>query len=181
MSENRPALKDTAMARAHELVSIACSHAPVLRRILLDTDAPGYVPARWYRMRGRVQDFPDRPSFPGNKASGLVPSTYRMAAVMEIDREKLDSLRDRMGGVHAVSYDIGTAAMVGVNEDGGNFSVSPDDENFYQVAMRVGRGALRAAPGLWVHEQRRFSVPNTAIIAQSLIPLGELHPKTTLF
>lgn len=122
-----------------------------------------YTPVRWRHARMAVVADGDWAEFEAAPESGKTPRNYRMAAILNVDSQKLDRAQEYYGGTHAVAYALGTAIMVGVMPENKSFSTESEPDEAYAVAMRIGRGVLRATAGLWLSEG--------AII----VPAGSVH------
>jgi hypothetical protein len=180
MSELRPELKDRTVARLLSIGSAIGSYIPVVGEKVTQTDVPNKVPARWYPLRERADSIAEWVEFPGTDASGKTPRNYREAALININKAKLDNLRENFGGVHAVAYKLGTAAMVAIMQTRGRFEEDPEDSNYYQVAMGIGQGPLIATAGLWWREQQSLYVPENSLVDMGRRPVEELPPSVTL-
>ena len=171
---NRPDFQDIVVARALTVGSAVGAYVPALRCAITGQQSPNHVDARWMVASERADSIEDWVEFPAYSQSGRTPRSYRRAAVLELNKAIFDTVREQIGGVHAVAYGLGSAAMVGVMETRSTFEPNPDDPENYQVAMGIGRGVLRATAGLWLGDRRDFVVPHDAIAAGMVYEIPDL-------
>jgi hypothetical protein len=112
----------------------------------------------------------DWAEFKGDPGAGSIPSRYRKAAVLTLDKTVQDERQKMRGGQHAVAFALGTAVMVGALPEGQTFGQDPEDDERYMVSLRIGRDALRATAGLW-SSGCLLEVPKGTLVDKSELPV----------
>jgi hypothetical protein len=142
-------------ATAYSAGSALMSLLPDKANIVGKDDSPAYTAVRWRHVGVAADSIAcDWITYDGIKGSGRTPSKYQMAAITKFDRQEMDSLL-ASGGIPAMAYRLGTAAMSGSSKTHNILGLEHDDDEYYQNAMRVGGGQLIVLPGKHIIEKRR--------------------------
>ncbi len=178
MSEHNLNRKNLAVARLFSFGSYLPGSG-----LVNGSSAPNHVPTRWHVARETVDDIDGWTRIPGDLKSGPIPRLYKMAGVLSMDAESLDELNEHVEAVQrearqAVAYKLGDAVMVGVMPEGQQFRRQRDR---YEVAMRIGPGALEATAGLWVQGDQALLVPDSGINVEQRLHVTEVPRDIPLF
>lgn len=112
--------------------------------------------------------------FEGNATAGRTPQKYPEAGVLNIHKADLDVWHEMYGGKQAVAYALGkTAVMVGTGQDPEMFGIDPENPGSYAVAMRIGKGTLKATAGLYT-DGGFFLTTLDLVSAGQRLPLNNL-------
>jgi hypothetical protein len=162
MSERIKVL-DRFYAESQEAGSGIVQLASPLRKWFSPTQAPSSTLTRWRHARVPASDFKDWLEFPA--ASGNLPSSYSKAAILKVERKYVDVLTDLPDVQQAVAYRLGeTAVMLGYSKNSEQiFGIDPEDDNYYAVAMGIGKAGLRALPGVLLEKRTFISFPEHTV------------------
>ncbi|MGB4759055.1 MAG: hypothetical protein WBP26_03275 [Candidatus Saccharimonadales bacterium] len=127
---------------------------PVLGDKIGRSDHPGFAPLRWRFMRGTpASRYEPWIICGGNDDAGYTPANYPEVAILRFHRRGMDSQVRAYRGRQAVAYVLGTSAVMAGTSESAVFGVDPEDENLYTAGMRIGKGVLKALPGIVVSER----------------------------
>jgi hypothetical protein len=159
-------IKDTLMARGLARGSaIACKY-PVVSRALGTTHSLTGKPVRWQYVPTAKADPNSRYwfSFAGNEAAGSTPAGYTETAVFSFAKSMIAEQIAEYQGQEAVAYLVGkTAVMCGTLDEGELYGTDPDDISRAMIGMGIGKGVLRAMPGLLLHGNSFVGFPTVAV------------------
>lgn len=154
--------------------------------------SPAYVQLRWHKLPDVDPDSIDwAETVPGDPKAGRLPRNWRNAVVLGISRKVLAGLsaHDPENDTYAkdvVAYESDGIVRVGVNPDSDHlFGGAPywyNGEDILTVAMRLGRGPLKAAMGQY-SLAKGLMIPEGTIVVQPSIPNAEIankYPHTQL-
>jgi len=113
---------------------------------------------------------------PGDRNAGRVPRFWHMATVVAFPTEDLEELRTenfKSPQKRAVAYVAENTVHVGTQPNEGYlFERYTKDE--LAIAMRLGKGPLAAAVGLWLPEERTFESVGQLRVVEAAIPVSAL-------
>jgi hypothetical protein len=172
--------KDALVARTLSAGSMIASVLPKRANLVVKADnVPSYTTTRWRHWGSSADSFGEWAHFNGIGMAGLTPRNYGAAAIVLVDREKMDQFVDHHDPEmqQAVAYRLGSAVMFGVSPEHNELLglETPDAED-YSVAMRIGRGPLDAGVGLWSpnHHHRLFLPLEEGVHSGTTMPIAEV-------
>ncbi|HUC89887.1 MAG TPA: hypothetical protein VMR45_03725 [Patescibacteria group bacterium] len=178
---NRITPKDALVARTLSVGSMLANALPKPASFVVKAeDAPSYTPIRWRHWGLSAGGYRGEwAHFDGVKTAGLTPRNYAAAAIVLVDREKIDQFADRHGPrvQQAVAYRLGSAVMFGVSPKHDEiFGLEAPEAEDYSVAMRIGRGPLDAGVGLWLPNRydRIFLPLENGVRPGPIMPIAEV-------
>jgi hypothetical protein len=129
------------------LSAVACV-LPEAANFIGYSDSESYTALRWKHLARTTKSIGGQwVEYEGIEESGLAPKNFGDAAVIEVNREKLDKLQDHTEGRQAVVYKLGSTTMMGSSSDRKILGLEHEDDEFYKFAMRRGRGPLVVSVG----------------------------------
>jgi hypothetical protein len=143
---------DTLAANLLSAGSTLASVFPARLNFIGRADAPSYTPVRWSHWPRPADELRDTwAEFEGIETAGRTPRHYGQAAILLVDREKMDQLRGRghPRRYDAVTYGLGSAVMVGMSFKHEILGLEHADDVDYRVALRIGKGPLEAGVGVY--------------------------------
>lgn len=160
---NKPDFSKTVLGIA-ERTQQAIGHTRLGSKVVkafTGSTSPNYVQLDW-RSKGIDAHVPKTVKVPGNLEAGRLARNWPTAAILAINEEELKELAqlDPNEYQQAVAYVSEGIVHVGTrpNAESGYaeklFARYSDEE--LAVAMRVGRGTLEAAAGIWIPKERAF-------------------------
>ena len=142
--------------RAHQKLGHSALGRTVTRAIA-GSSSPAYVQLNWYS-RGVTADTGARAKVAGDPQAGPVPRFWNRAAVLASHSEDIERLKSTAEDVEhkeAVAYVSEGVWHVGIMaSEGALFEELNEREN--AVAMRLGKGSLNAAMGIWIPTEKHF-------------------------
>lgn len=132
---------------------------------------------------------------PGDPDAGLVPRFWKKAAVLGVSVESYHSawrtadtdkdgsrLHERM--LQAVAYEAEGTIRIGTRQGNRTFQEFGVDHVWTDtIAMRLGRGPLKATMGLWFPDRQELVIPDGVRVLEAALPIEDLadaYPYTRL-
>lgn len=125
------------------------------------SNSPFYRPVRWrYASQTDARSIDWLDYEPRTEGGIPRPRNFKAIAQLSIPKQAFREVKQGLDVHQAVAYKLGeSAVMVGLNERGLShklFDGDPGDSDRYAVGMRIGRGVLHAAMGVYVPSEDRF-------------------------
>jgi hypothetical protein len=152
---------DALFATLFTSVSRGLKHTPNLDRRIT---GPNTVPAGWHFPSNIVAtDIDNWVTFDGEPTSTRlpIPTRYRAVGVLMVSKSEIEVVATEVEKPrHAVAVRFGEALVIGALSENKGFAVDTDDSDTRLVGLRIGRGDVTAAAGVWDDDGQQFhSVP----------------------
>lgn len=111
-------------------------------------ETPSAITARWRHLRRPADTVHNWTSFEGTGQNEQLPRNFSLAAIIRVDRERMDGLlRRHRPARHAVVYRLGSTVMMGTSRHE-ILGLQNETEEEYTFAMGIGKNQLDVSVGV---------------------------------
>ena len=180
MSE-RIRFQDRALGSALSVGSAVATRANRVGQMVDGPKQPNSRLLRWRLSPAAVSPDHKWYEFAGNSSAGRTPKQYPDVALFTVLRMPLDALEESVIYKPAVAYALGeTAMMVGTTVNNQELLGRPlPHDEYSQIAMRIGKGTLRATVGFVTPDMHFHAFTNYIMDAERL-PRSAVPPHATI-
>jgi hypothetical protein len=163
-------------------------------RWAMRSKTPAYLRLEWFSLPDvDPEDLAWADEVPGDPKAGRLPRNWHNAAILGVSRGDLARLgaHDQVSQHYAkdaVAYEADGVVRVGINPEsdhifGGLTSGENNGDKMLAVAMRLGRGPLKAAMGHYQPDEERLLIPEGIVVLDQSMPVSQIpvhYPNTRL-
>lgn len=147
-------------------------------RWVTGSDAPAYLRLEWFRLDVDPGSLHWAREVEGDPEAGRLPRNWNNAAILGVGKDDLAGMSAHEPGAgqwakDAVAFESDGVVRVGINPEGDRIfggTTQTGQEGMLTVAMRLGRGPLRATMGHFQPGSGEFFTPSGIVVLEEHIP-----------